>query len=140
MSNATFRYYLEYPNLAPRALYRVSLIHSLRTTPANFQSPSILKLLRGNYSRRYTTTESQQPQTVHYGKLEHQQLANKFEEIKEWLGQEAFDILSIQETKIDRTFPNSQFHVEGFKLFRRDRVKGGGGIAVFISDNIIATN
>ena len=60
-------------------------------------------------------------------------LPNKFEEIKEWLAQKAFDILSIQETKIDRTFPNSQFHVEGFKLFRRDRVKGGGGIAVFIA-------
>jgi len=66
-------------------------------------------------------------------------LPNKFEEIKEWLAQKAFDILSIQETKIDWTFPNSQFHVEGFKLFRRDRVKGGGGIAVLISDNIIAT-
>ena len=27
------------------------------------------------------------------------------------------------------TFPCSQFHVEGFKFYRRDRVKGGGGIA-----------
>jgi hypothetical protein len=44
----------------------------------------------------------------------------------------AFHILSIQETKIDRTFPNSQFHVAGYKA------KGGGDIAVFILDNIIA--
>ena len=66
-------------------------------------------------------------------------LPNNCEEIKEWLAQKAFDILSIEETKIDRTFPNSQFRVEGFKLFRRDKVKGGGGIAVSISGNIIAT-
>ncbi len=39
-------------------------------------------------------------------------LPNKFEEIKEWLASGAFDILSIQETKIDKTFPSSQFYVE----------------------------
>ena len=66
-------------------------------------------------------------------------LPNKFEEVKEWLGCRAIDILSIQETKIDRTFPNSQFHIDGYKLFRRDRAKGGGGILIYINDNIIAT-
>lgn len=66
-------------------------------------------------------------------------LPSKFEEIKEWLTNRAFDILSIQETKIDRSFPNSQFYVNGYKLFRRDRTKGGGGLAVFIRDNIAAT-
>ena len=65
-------------------------------------------------------------------------LPNKFEEVKEWLNGDAIDILSLQETKIDRTFPNSHFHVNGFKLFRRDRVKGGGGIAVFVRDHITA--
>jgi hypothetical protein len=65
-------------------------------------------------------------------------LPNKFVEIKEWLRCGVFDILSIQETKIDKTFPNSQFYVEGFKYFRRDRKKGGGGIIVYIKENIIA--
>ena len=65
-------------------------------------------------------------------------LPNKFEEIKEWLGSNLFDILAIQETKIDSTFPNSQFNVEGYKLFRHDRAKGGGGIVVFVRDNISA--
>ena len=50
-------------------------------------------------------------------------LPNKFEEIKEWLGCRAIDILSIQKTKIDRTFPNCQFHIDGNKLFRRNRFK-----------------
>ena len=29
--------------------------------------------------------------------------------------------------------------MDGYKLFRRDRTKGGGGLAVFIRDNISAT-
>ncbi|CAH3036625.1 unnamed protein product, partial [Pocillopora meandrina] len=33
---------------------------------------------------------------------------------------------------------NSQFHVKGFNFYRRDRVKGGGGIVVYIRDNIAA--
>ena len=55
-------------------------------------------------------------------------LPGKFIEIKEWLVDKVFDILCIQETKIDSTFPNSQFHVNGYNIFRRDRKKGGGGI------------
>ena len=66
-------------------------------------------------------------------------LPNKFEEIKEWLSCKAFDILSVQEKKIDRTFPNSPFSIEGFKLFRRGGVKGRGGIVVYIKKNILAT-
>ena len=34
----------------------------------------------------------------------------------------------MQETKINRTFPNSQFNLDDYKLFRRDRIKGGGGV------------
>lgn len=29
--------------------------------------------------------------------------------------------------------------MEGYKLFRRDRTKGGGGLAVFTRDNMAAT-
>ena len=51
---------------------------------------------------------------------------------------EVFDMLCIQETKIDNTFPNSQFHVNGYNIFRRDRKKGGGGVMIFVRDSIIA--
>lgn len=46
--------------------------------------------------------------------------------------------MTIQETKIGRTFPNTQFNISGYNLFRRDRKKGGGGIIVYVSDNIAA--
>lgn len=67
-------------------------------------------------------------------------LPNKFDEIKEWLSSNIFDILSIQETKIDQTFPDSQFTVKGYNLFRCDRKKGGGGILVFVRDSIITVH
>lgn len=63
-------------------------------------------------------------------------LQNKFEEVRLWLATNAFDIFSIQETKIDSICPSSQFHVDGFNFYRRDRAKGGGGIVVYIRDNI----
>ena len=103
--------------------------HSLSDTEPDFAAqPSDIKLIRSGNRKEYIMAN-----------LSVNSLPSKFEEIKEWLTEGVFDILSIQETKIDRTFPNSQFHVDGYKLFRRDRPKGGGGLAVFIRDNISAT-
>ena len=45
-------------------------------------------------------------------------LQSKFVEVKEWLDQGVFDVLTIQETKIDRTYPNFQFQVEHYKAVK----------------------
>ena len=39
------------------------------------------------------------------------------------------DLLCIDETKLDASFPNAQFHIEGYQYppFRRDRGENGGG-------------
>ena len=65
-------------------------------------------------------------------------LPSKFIAIKEWLVDGVFDILCIQETKINSAFSNSQFHVNGYNIFRRDRKKGGGGVIIFVRESIIA--
>ena len=54
--------------------------------------------------------------------------------MKEWI--EVFDILTIQETKIDKSFPDSQFAINGYDLYRRDRKKGGGGIIVCVRKSL----
>lgn len=54
--------------------------------------------------------------------------------MQEWFG--LFDILSIQEAKIDCTFPDSQFSIQGYSLYRRDRKKGGGGFLLYIRNSI----
>ena len=48
---------------------------------------------------------------------------------------EAIDILVIAETKIDHTFPTSQFVIEGFmKPFRYDRNQAGGGLLIYVRE------
>ena len=47
------------------------------------------------------------------------------------------DILLVSETKIDASFPQSQFCIDGYiKPFRLDRNSHGGGIMIFIRDDI----
>ena len=47
------------------------------------------------------------------------------------------DILMVTETKIDESFLISQFIIPGFTSpYRFDRTKDGGGILVYISENI----
>ena len=46
------------------------------------------------------------------------------------LNQELFDILVLTETKIDSTYNNSLFKHPLYRIIRRDRKKGVGGIMV----------
>jgi len=60
----------------------------------------------------------------------------KFHEIKTWLPSGRLDLLIISESKIDASFPDSMFHVEGFRLCRRDRKAGGGGLMVYVRSDV----
>ena len=42
----------------------------------------------------------------------------------------------ISETKLDASFPNAQFHVEGYKLYRKDRDSNGGGVIIYIRSDL----
>ena len=66
------------------------------------------------------------------GHLNIKSLPSKWLEVQEWI--RSFDILSIQETKIDSTFP--QFSLQGYNTCRREREKGGGGIQVYVGNSI----
>ena len=47
------------------------------------------------------------------------------------------DTLMISETKIDNTFPHSQFFIEGFStLYGLDRDSNGGGILLYVREDI----
>ena len=49
------------------------------------------------------------------------------------------DLLLISETKIDDTFPSSQFQISGFSApFRLDRTQNGGGIMLYVGEDIPA--
>ena len=47
------------------------------------------------------------------------------------------DVLIVTETKLDSSFPSSQFLIDRFaKPFRRDRNKNGGGVMIFVRDDV----
>ena len=65
---------------------------------------------------------------------------NKLDHLKT-LVQDKIDILVVTESKLDDTFPNSQFNIPGYKApFRKNRNKLGGGIIVFVRDDIPVKN
>mgnify|MGYP001792265277 CR=1 FL=1 len=75
---------------------------------------------------------------VFLGHLNINSLRNKFESIQ-LLIKDSFDIFLISETKIDSSFPNAQFNIPGYKIFRKDRVingSNGGGLMFFIKHDI----
>ena len=49
------------------------------------------------------------------------------------------DILLISETKIDSSFPTAQFQIEGYTTYRLDRNTNGGGILLYIREDIPST-
>ena len=63
-------------------------------------------------------------------------LASKFDELKV-IEQGFFDILIINETKLDASFPVNQFFINGFSTpYRLDRNRNEGGIIIYVRENI----
>ena len=47
----------------------------------------------------------------------------------------------ISECKVDHSFPESHFYIKGFRLYRkdRDRLGGGGGVFIYVKGGLIVT-
>ena len=67
-------------------------------------------------------------------------LGGKFDNLREFCFKTEVDILWIDETKIDLSYSDSQFHIDGYQFppFRKDRNKHGGGKIVYVRNGIIA--
>ena len=75
---------------------------------------------------------------IHIGHLNINSIRNKFDSIMDIVGGQQ-DIFLISETKIDSSFPDSQFTKSGYsKPFRRDRTANGGGLLLFVNEDIPA--
>ena len=69
------------------------------------------------------------------GHLNVNSLRNKFLSIKELLASN-IDIFLLSETKLDASFPINQFRIEGYRLFRYDRSRFGGGLCLYVHEDI----
>ena len=65
-------------------------------------------------------------------------LRTKFESLS-FMIKDNIDILLTSETKIDTLFPTAQFHIEGFTIYRCDRDANGGGLLLYVREDIPST-
>ena len=65
---------------------------------------------------------------------------NKIINFREICYQAPIDIMCVDETKLDSSYPDSQFHIDGYQFppFCRDRNKCGGGKIVYVRQGFIA--
>ena len=52
------------------------------------------------------------------------------------LAENPFDILSINESKIDRSISDSEIFICNYTMLHHDRTRQGGGVALYIKNNI----
>ena len=53
-----------------------------------------------------------------------------------YVGSAPFDIFAVNESKIDELIPNNEISITGYNLIRKDRNRVGGGVILYITDNI----
>ena len=75
------------------------------------------------------------PKNVIIGHYNIKSIREKISGFKDLILKET-DICLLSETKIDDSFPNSQFFAEGYRMFRKDRNKNGGGLILYINEGI----
>lgn len=46
----------------------------------------------------------------------------------------SYDIILVTETHLDNSIDSSEINIDGYHLFRRDRNRHGGGVAVYVSE------
>jgi exonuclease III len=61
---------------------------------------------------------------------------HKFTPFAEILNKHIVDVLMIQETKLNDTFPVAQFAVDGFKMYRNDYTEHAGGLMMYVRDDL----
>ena len=61
---------------------------------------------------------------------------HKFAPMQPILSNRKVDLLVISESKLDSTFPNAQFNVDGFYIYRQDYTASSGGLLVYMRSDI----
>ena len=72
------------------------------------------------------------------GHLNISSLRNKIIDVQEVIGKLSLDYFVISETKLNKSFPSTQFNISNYEIRnRRDRAKNGGGLIEFVRKEFI---
>ena len=83
-------------------------------------------------------TRLKNPNRLIIAQLNINSLCNKFDSLVRMLHNN-LDIPLISETNIDSSFPTVQFQIEAYTTYRLDRNANGGGILLYIREDIPST-
>ena len=67
-------------------------------------------------------------------------LLKHIDEIRHVLLSAPFDLFAINESKIDELIPDNEISIPGYNLIRKDRNRAGGGVVLYIRENIPFSN
>jgi hypothetical protein len=62
------------------------------------------------------------------------------DQLRSYLVNKPVDILSINETRLDDSIDNAEVHIQGYNLYRKDRCRFGGGVAIYARDVLNVKN
>ena len=105
------------------------------------------KIVPGNRSYAETTTHGRKILFIGdshvnpiLGYMNIYSIRNKIISLREMVNKAPIDILCIDETKIDESFPDSQFLIENYQFppYRRDRNSKRGGKIVYVRQGLIS--
>ena len=63
-------------------------------------------------------------------------LVKHYNELLVYMQSKSFDILTVNETRLDNSVHNFEVEIPGYDIVRLDRNRNGGGVAMYIRKNI----
>ena len=80
------------------------------------------------------------PNGVKYAHINLCGLMNKLDQLRILLRKQTFDVLAISQSKLDSSIEDSEIRIRGYRTFRKDRNRHGGGVIMYIKEKWSATN
>ena len=150
LSRAGFQYYLDHsdldwvcalcslPKLAPEDFTDSSLelVSSLLECPATVEQGEYANDGPLNSSSRIVVSRQRDERELLIMHLNINSLQKKLEDLKQLISDFKAQVIFLSETKIDSSYPSKQFKIDGYNIYRKDRVKGGGGVMAYVSSSL----
>ena len=109
-----------------------------KKTHRRVSSPSKTHKLNLDPYSNIENIRSKNPNRLIIAQLNINYLRNKFDSLVQILHRNIY-ILFISETKINSSFPTAQFEIKGYNMYRLDRNPNGGGILLYVREDIPST-
>jgi hypothetical protein len=64
----------------------------------------------------------------------------KFNEVHDLIVRSKFEVIVLSETKLDESYQNALYVIEGYNMYRQDKRSNSGGMMIYVSKNLPSTN